>query len=140
MSYSNNIQRIDITADRTIDLGANSPVTWLPADDMIVYGFGLRVTEAVHTATVTTAATVTFSYDAANAGTATVVKGTVSIGLEGIANYEESDKSMVGGPFKVTGGSDSLEWTLTTVIGATTTTGTAEAFVYAQIVAPFEGV
>ena len=125
----NNIQRLDYP--RNVDLGANAAVVWIPADDMIVHGFGLRVTEAVHTATVTTAATVTFAYDAANAGT-TAVKGTVSIGLEGILHYEESDQAFV--PFKVDASAgDAIEWTLTTVIGATTTTGVAQPFIYAEI-------
>ena len=134
MSYKN-IQRLDYP--RHVDLGANSPVVWIPADDMIVYGFGLKVTEAVHTATVTTAATVTFAYDAANAGT-TAVKGTVSIGLEGILHYEESDVSMT--PFKVDASAgDALEWTLTTVISATTTTGVSQPFIYAEVFPPLVG-
>jgi hypothetical protein len=128
MGYSR-VQRIDLP--NPVDLGANTALVWLPTEDMVVYGWGLQLTEAIHTATVTTAATVTFAYDAANAGT-TVVKGTVSIGTAGSGlGFEVSD--VAGAPFKVTGGSDALEWTLTTVISATTTTGVAQPFVYAEV-------
>ena len=130
MGYQNAQKIYPYAATGAIDLGTNVAHVWLPAEDMIVYGWGIHITEATHTATVTTAAVVTFAYDAANAGTP-VAKGTVSAGVLQIIGKEISDVALP--PFKVTGGSDALEWTLTTDISATTTTGTAVPFVYAEV-------
>jgi len=116
----------------SVDLGANSPYVWLPADDMVVYGFGLYLTEAPHATTVTTSAVVTMAYDAANAGT-TAVKGTLTVGVAGDPiGKEYSEVTVV--PFNVDASAgDAVEWTLTTAIGATTTTGVATPFVLAEI-------
>lgn len=130
MSYSK-IQKIYPSGAAVVDLGANVPYSWRPAETMIVHGWGLNLAEAPHTTTVTTSAVVTFAYDAADAGT-TVSKGTITIGAAGdTIGYEKSDVS--GAPFKVTGSSDALEWTTTTVISGTATTGTAVPFVYAEV-------
>ena len=130
MSYTR-IEKIYPPVPSTgVDLGSNVAVVWEPAENMIVHGWGLNVTEATHTATVTTSAVVTFAYDAANAGT-TVTKGTVSVGVGKTVGEELSH--LTTPPFKVTGGTDSLEWTLTTDISATTTTGVSVPFVYAEI-------
>jgi hypothetical protein len=116
-----------------IDYGVTTvSFVWLPPEDMIVYGWGVQTTEATHTTTITTQPVVTFAYDAANAGT-TTSKGTLTVGAagEGIGK-EYADVTLT--PFKVDASAgDALEWTTTTAISGTATTGTGQPFVYAEV-------
>lgn len=130
MSYSK-VQKIYPTANTgAVDYGVTTvSYTWQPAENMVVYGWGLQHTEATHTTTITTSAVINFAYDAANAGT-TATKGTIAVGAGKTIGGEQVDYVT---PFKVTGSSDSLEWTTTTAIAGTATTGTAVPFVYAEV-------
>lgn len=134
MSYKN-LQKIYPAFDPAASAGlldystTDGGMVWLPAEKMVVYGFGVIHVEAVGTFNTTTPV-ITFAYDASNDGT-TVSKGTLSPTNGKVIYSEEADVSGITS-FTVNPG-DALEFNVSTAGAGDTTTGEGMPFVYAEV-------
>ena len=139
MSYSK-LQKIYLPCDvgasgELIDLSAAATeVTWVPAEDMVIYGWGMHFLEAAaQTGFNTTVPVVQLKYDAADAGSPTT-KGTwtLTAATAYAIGKEVADVDMV--PFKTDASAgDAIEFVVGTAGSGQTVTGECRPFVYAEV-------
>lgn len=140
MAYKN-IQKIYLPIDagasgELLDLSASAAtaLTWVPAEDMWIYGWGIHFLEATQASGFnTTAPEVTINYDSADGGSPSE-KGSITLTTTTAYAVGKEVADLDITPFFVdTSAGDAVEFEIETQGTGQTTTGEARPFVYAEV-------